>query len=109
MHKMSTKTHKNSIEKVQYNPAVDIENEPTKYESSDQKGIPPLPDMEIEKENRLSKIMSLHSKGLNQEEIARKLEVNQSTISRDLKFIKEQAKSQIDFPDPCCPHFSRLH
>jgi len=33
---------------------------------------------------------SLYSKGLNQEEIAPELHVDQSTVSRDLQFIKKQ-------------------
>ena len=40
--------------------------------------------------------MSLYSKGLNQEEIAQDLHIDQSTVSRDLQFIKQQAKKQIE-------------
>ena len=40
--------------------------------------------------------MSLYSKGLNQEEIAQELHIDQSTVSRDLQFIKQQAKKQIE-------------
>lgn len=50
--------------------------------------------LDIEKENRLSKVISLYSKGLSQEEIAQELHVDQSTVSRDLHFIKHEARKQ---------------
>ena len=52
--------------------------------------------LDIEKENRLSKVISLYSKGLSQEEIAQELNVDQSTVSRDLHFIKHEARKQIE-------------
>ena len=52
--------------------------------------------IDIERENRLSKVISLHSKGLNQEEIAQELHVDQSTVSRDLQYIKHKAKIKIE-------------
>ena len=52
--------------------------------------------LDIERENRLSKIISLYSKGLNQEEIAQDLHVDQSTVSRDLQFIKQEARKQVE-------------
>lgn len=52
--------------------------------------------IDIEKENRLSKIISLYSKGLTQSEIAQELDVDQSTISRDLQFLKQEAKKKIE-------------
>ena len=55
-----------------------------------------LPVLDIEKENRLSKIVSLYSKGLTQEEIAQELGVDQSTVSRDLQCIKQEAKKKIE-------------
>jgi Trp operon repressor len=55
-----------------------------------------LSTIDIEKENRLSKIISLISKGLTQSEIAQELDVDQSTISRDLQFLKQEAKSKIE-------------
>ena len=55
-----------------------------------------LPVLDIEKENRLSKITTLYSKGLTQAEIAQELGVDQSTISRDLQFIKQEAKKKIE-------------
>src|SRR5215216_925030 len=55
-----------------------------------------LPILDIEKENRLSRIISLYSKGLTQSEIAQELHVDQSTISRDLQFIKQEAKKKVE-------------
>ena len=52
--------------------------------------------LDIEKENRLSKVISLYSKGRSQEEIAHELHVDQSTVSRDLHFIKHEARKQIE-------------
>jgi predicted transcriptional regulator len=57
---------------------------------------PKITVLDIEKENRLSKVISLYSKGLNQEEIAQELHVDQSTVSRDLHFIKHEARKQIE-------------
>jgi transcriptional regulator with XRE-family HTH domain len=50
----------------------------------------------IERENRLSTIISLYSKGLTQSEIGSELGVDQSTVSRDLQFIKQEAKKKIE-------------
>jgi DNA-directed RNA polymerase specialized sigma subunit len=52
--------------------------------------------LDIEKENRLTRIISLYSKGLTQVEIAQELGVDQSTVSRDLQFIKQEAKKKIE-------------
>jgi transcriptional regulator with XRE-family HTH domain len=51
--------------------------------------------LDIERENRLSQIISLHSKGLTQSEIAQKMGVNQSTISRDLQYLQQEAEKSI--------------
>jgi transcriptional regulator with XRE-family HTH domain len=40
--------------------------------------------------------LSLHSKGSSQEQIAEKLGINQSTVSRDLKQIRHKARKKID-------------
>ena len=50
----------------------------------------------IERENRLSRIISLYSKGLTQTEIASELGVDQSTVSRELQFIKQEARKRIE-------------
>ena len=55
---------------------------------------PKITVLDIERENRLSKVTSLF-KGLNQEEIALELHVDQSTVSRDLQLIKQEARKQV--------------
>lgn len=50
----------------------------------------------FERENRLSRIISLHSKGFTQTEIASELGIDQSTVSRELQFIKQEAKKRIE-------------
>lgn len=50
----------------------------------------------IERENRLSRIISLYSKGLTQSEIALEIGIDQSTVSRELQFIKREAKKKIE-------------
>ena len=55
-----------------------------------------LSSIDIEKENRLSKIISIFSKGLTQSEIAQELNVDQSTISRDLQLLRQEAKKKIE-------------
>ena len=49
-----------------------------------------------EHQDRLAKVLMFHSKGYSQSEIARKLNVNQSTVSRDLSEIRNKARSSID-------------
>ena len=44
----------------------------------------------------MSKIISLYSKGLNQEEIAGELHIDQYTVSRDLQYIKHEAHIKIE-------------
>ena len=51
--------------------------------------------LDIARENRLSQIISLYSKGLTQAEIADKMGVNQSTICRDLQYLQQEAKKNI--------------
>ena len=52
--------------------------------------------IDIERENRLSRVISLYNKGLNQEEVAQELHVDQSTLSRNLQYIKHEAKIRIE-------------
>jgi transcriptional regulator len=49
-----------------------------------------------EHQDRLAKVLMFHSKGYSQSEIARKLNVNQSTVSRDLTEIRNKARSSLD-------------
>jgi transcriptional regulator len=51
---------------------------------------------DIEHQDRLAKVLTLHSKGFSQSEIARKLNMNQSTVSRDLEEIRKKARSSLD-------------
>jgi DNA-directed RNA polymerase specialized sigma subunit len=57
---------------------------------------PKITVLDIERENRLSKVILLYSKGLKQEEIAHELSIDQSTVSRDLHFIKQEARKQVE-------------
>ena len=45
-------------------------------------------------------MIGLHYKGLTQMEIARELNVDQSTISRDLHYIKEDPTDHENLSDP---------
>ena len=76
---MSLSLHKNTTEK-----------------SSEPKTDTKIAVLDIERENRLAKVTSLYSKGLNQEEIALELHVDQSTVSRDLQLIKQEARRQVE-------------
>jgi transcriptional regulator len=53
-------------------------------------------DQDVEHQDRLAKVLMYHSKGFNQSEIAHKLNVNQSTVSRDLEEIRKKARSSQD-------------
>lgn len=53
-------------------------------------------DEDIEHQDRLAKVLKYHSKGFSQSEIAGKLNVNQSTVSRDLEEIRKKARSSLD-------------
>jgi len=50
----------------------------------------------IERENRLSAILRLHSRGLNQEQIAQELHIDQSTVSRDLRLVQQESKNRVE-------------
>lgn len=52
-------------------------------------------DVGIEVEGRRAKVIALYSKGLSQDEIAEKLGVNQSTVSRDLQEMRRQSRKEI--------------
>ena len=51
---------------------------------------------DLQHQERLAKVLMFHSKGYSQSEIARKLNLNQSTISRDLAEIRRKARSSLD-------------
>ncbi|MPZ07057.1 MAG: hypothetical protein GEU26_11695 [Nitrososphaeraceae archaeon] len=50
----------------------------------------------IERENRLSAVLRLHSRGLNQEQIAQELRIDQSTVSRDLHLVQQESKKHVE-------------
>jgi hypothetical protein len=103
---MSTPLHKNtSINVVTYlkknrsaaNGSVNNQySQNTMIKENVSSGVSKIAVIDIEKQNRLSKVISLHSKGLNQEEIAHELCINQSTVSRDLQYIKHEAKIEVE-------------
>ena len=49
-----------------------------------------------EHQDRLAKVLMFHSKGYSQSEIAKKLNINQSTASRDLSEIRKKARKTLD-------------
>lgn len=49
----------------------------------------------LKQDVRRSRVIGLHSKGLTQMEIARQLGVNQSTISDDMRYIRQKANKNI--------------
>jgi predicted transcriptional regulator len=50
----------------------------------------------IERENRLSAILRLHTRGLNQEQIAQELHIHQTTVSRDLHLVQQESKKHVE-------------
>ena len=80
MHKLNASMHK---------PSILRKKEDDTNQSSDS-------DEDIEHQDRIAKVLMYHSKGFNQSEIARKLNVNQSTLSRDLEEIRKKARSSLD-------------
>ena len=76
MHKLNVSMHKSSL----------LRKSERDLEGSD-----------IEHQDRLVVVLTLHSKGFSQSEIAKKLNVNQSTVSRDLDEIKRKARKTLDF------------
>jgi transcriptional regulator len=80
MHKLTTGMHKTSpiLHKLEKRVSDSFENE------------------DLEHQDRLAKVLLYHSKGYSQLEIAQKLNVNQSTISRDLAEIRKKARGSLD-------------
>lgn len=89
---MTSPMHKNTSEQLNSQTTTTDRT----YDSNRNNSIQNVPVLDIEKENRLSKLISLYSKGLTQAEIAQELNVGQSTVSRDLLFIKQEAKKKIE-------------
>ena len=89
MHKMTSSLHKKTA-------IPELSSKATSKSSLKPGQLENLPNLDIEKENRLSKIISLYSVGRTQSEIAKELDVDQSTISRDLQLLKQEAKRNIE-------------
>jgi hypothetical protein len=93
---MNTSLHKNSELKRRQN-VTETNDETARMDTNeDNNDNLRSSSFDIERENRLSKILSLHVMGLNQAEIANELKVNQSTVSRDLQYIKLESRRRID-------------
>lgn len=75
MHKLNVSMHKSSL----------LRKSERDLEGSD-----------IEHQDRLVKVLTLHSKGFSQSEMAKKLNVNQSTVSRYLDEIRRKARKTLD-------------
>lgn len=54
------------------------------------------PDTKIGRQERRAKVLTLHSKGYSQSEIANLLSINQSTVSRDLDDGRKKARNTLD-------------
>ena len=89
MHKMTSPLHKKTT-------APEFSSKATNKSSLKPAPLENLHNTDIEKENRLSQIISLYSRGQTQSEIAKELGVDQSTISRDLQLLKQEAKRNIE-------------
>ena len=106
VHKMSITMHKNApVNVVSYlkknrpaaNGSIDHKSsQNAKIKENISSAASKIAVIDIEKQNRLSKVISMYRKGLNQEEIARELYIDQSTVCRDLQYIKHQAKIKIE-------------
>ena len=51
---------------------------------------------DLEQENRRARVISLHSRGLTQSEIAQHVNVTQQKVSADLKYIREVSRKVIE-------------
>lgn len=80
MHNLNVNLHKPSpvLRKLERGTSNTIENE------------------DLEHQDRLAKVLMFHSRGYSQSEIARKLNVNQSTVSRDIAELRKKARGSLD-------------
>jgi DNA-binding CsgD family transcriptional regulator len=90
MHKIQDQ---NSIENTYENP-IEISKE-QKGTSNNNNNNNTQSDI-LQQQNRRAEVLGLHSKGMTQAEIASVLQVDQSTVSRDLKHIKEESRKYIE-------------
>jgi predicted transcriptional regulator len=106
MHKMSTTMHKRTpasvvtyLKKHRSSPNSSADHDSSQNANIEENisyAASKIAVIDLEKQNRLSKVISLHSKGLNQEEIAREVNIDQSTVSRDLQYIKHEARIKVE-------------
>jgi Trp operon repressor len=76
-------------------PKLKHTNNKSKTTTTDNQTNLSLQHLDFSFENRLAQIIGLLSKGYTQQEIAQQIGVHQSTISRDSKYLKQEAKRQI--------------
>src|SRR5919108_5077052 len=88
MHKIQ---RQNSIDNTYENPIESSGEQKTSSNNNNTQS-----DILLQQQNRQAKVLGLHSKGMTQAEIASVLDVDQSTISRDLKHIKEESRKYIE-------------
>ena len=94
LHKMNTHMHNDNNSNNNFvNKKKDSDDN---YDFKQNKLSDSKKDLELEKEERLAQMLSLHTKGLTQKEIAEKLDINQSTVSRDLNYIRQNARTHIE-------------
>jgi IS30 family transposase len=91
--------HKQQQERPEENHKVNHRNNNSDRKKPNQLPTATLAQIEsvdLEQQNRRSKVLALHSKGLTQLEIAEQLGVDQSTVSRDLQHIREESRKYIE-------------
>ena len=88
MHNLNSSTHNSSPQKQRiiskFGPGAEIP------ESTAQ------PETKIGRQERQARVLTMHSKGYSQSEIANLLNTNQSTVSRDLDEIRNKARKTLD-------------
>ena len=71
-------------------------HKPSPFRNLEKDSSHPTEKEDPEHQDRLAKVLTFHSKGYSQSEIANKLNVNQSTVSRYLTEIRNKARSSLD-------------
>ncbi|MGH9964388.1 MAG: hypothetical protein ACRD5E_06135 [Nitrososphaeraceae archaeon] len=105
LHKMSVTVHKKRSAKIIASPEGEgllldkneVSIAATTLEKANDINISTMKQLgNIERENRLSAILRLHTRGLNQEQIAQELRIDQSTVSRDLHLVQQESKNHVE-------------
>jgi len=71
-------------------------HKPSPFRNLEKDSSHPIEKEDPEHQDRLAKVLTFHNKGHSQSEIANKLNVNQSTVSRYLTEIRNKARSSLD-------------